>query len=567
MPGGLLQLQAYGSQNQYLNGNPQMTFFKVVYRRYTNFSNEYIRQEVKGPNELSNNTPIQLNCKIDRHGDLIQQIYFVFNIPNIYSSYDKETANILLETGENPLKSLYKFQWIKNLGSTIINWVSISIAGQEIDKQYGEWIQVWNELNLSNEELIAYEKMIGSIPQIYSPENAIGQGGIYPLSSLDPKENIDYQIPFSNNPTVNTFNPYYKNYSIEGRKIYVPLNFWFCKNPGLSLPLIALQYHDIYLRIELRPLTDLYTIIETDINNDKLGQRVKPNPLRQKQSINNFITSRTNWSFGELIETQILSNRNNDINNNIEITPFQGWGLDPHFLINYYFLDKEERKRFAKTTHEYLITQVYTSSFFGIIGTKTLDLKLQHPVKQLIWTTRRSDVNNINNWSNLTNWLVDYVNPNSFGYYDFLLNNNLLPFNNDINSLNLTIPNKSNSQYFKEHIIRKARLLFNGEERFSIRDFNFFNLLQPFEYCVRTPRPGIYVYSFSIDKNNFQPSGSCNMSRIQNIELEIECVETPKRISLNENLQYLYGFDINVYSVNYNVLRIMGGMGSIVFSN
>lgn len=565
MPGGLLQLNAYGSQNQYLNGNPQMTFFKVVYRRYTNFSNEYIRQEVKGPNELSNNTPIQLNCKINRHGDLIQQIYFAFNIPNIYSSYDKETSDILLENFKNPTVSLYKFQWIKNLGSTIINWVSISIAGQEIDKQYGEWIQVWNELNLSNEELTAYNKMIGNIPELFSPEYSIGQSNIYPLSSLNPKENVDFQIP-NIDSIANIYNPYYKSFSIKGRKIYVPLNFWFCKNPGLSLPLIALQYHDIYLRIELRPLIDLYTLIETNINNNKLGQRVKPNPLRQTQSINNFITSRTNWTIEELVETQISSNMD-DSNDNTEITPFQGWGLDPHFLINYYFLDKEERKRFAKTTHEYLITQVYTSSFFGIVGTKTLDLKIQHPVKQLIWTTRRSDMNSINNWNNLTNWLLDNVNPNSFVYYDYLVNNNFIPPDNNINNLDIIIPNKSNSQYFEEHILKKARLLFNGEERFAANDFSFFNLLQPFEYCIRSPRPGIYVYSFSIDKNNFQPSGSCNMSRIQNIELEVECVETPKRISLNQNLQYLYGFDINVYSVNYNVLRIMGGMGSIVFSN
>jgi hypothetical protein len=131
------------------------------------------------------------------------------------------------------------------------------------------------------------------------------------------------------------FNPYYRDSSIQGRKIYVPLNFWFCKNPGLSLPLIALQYHDVYLKIELRPLIDLYTLIETDINNDKLGQRVKPNPLRQQQSIHNFFTSRKNWTIDELLETQLDDNISNT--ENIEIQPFQGWGLDPHLLINYHF--------------------------------------------------------------------------------------------------------------------------------------------------------------------------------------------------------------------------------------
>ena len=191
MPGGLLQLNAYGAQNQYLNGNPQMTFFKVVYRRYTNFSSEYIRQNVKGPNQLSESVPIQLSCKIDRNGDLIQQIYFVFNIPDIYSAYDWESAQKLINENRNPVDSLYKFHWIKNLGTTIINWVTISIGGQEIDKQYGEWMNVWAELNLHDSELDSYNEMIGNIPEIFSPELVPGNNGYYPTSSLNPILNVD----------------------------------------------------------------------------------------------------------------------------------------------------------------------------------------------------------------------------------------------------------------------------------------------------------------------------------------------------------------------------------------
>ena len=545
MPGGLLQLNAYGAQNQYLNGNPQMTFFKVVYRRYTNFSSEYIRQNVKGPNQLSSNVPIQLSCKIDRNGDLIQQIYFVFNIPDIYSAYDHESSQTLISENKDPVNSLYNFFWIKNLGTTIINWVTISIGGQEIDKQYGEWMNVWAELNLYDNELDGYNEMIGSIPEIFEPNLAPGNNGFYPVSSLNPNLNIDYQDPsFLLNKKFKD-NPYLRPPSIKGRRIMVPINFWFCVNPGLSLPLIALQYHDVFLRIELRPINEIYTILETEPDSPLLGRRIRPNQLKSKQQIGNFITTRKDWNLQELLHSQSDTFENSEAS--------ATWDLDPHFLINYYFLDKKERERFASVTHEYLITQMNTSSYLGVIGTKSLDLNLHHPSKQLIWTSKRSDIINTNSWNNYTNWETE-ISPLSNAFLSFASEEEI-------------IPNKSNMKFFEKQIIKKARILFNGEERFSTQDFNYFNNLQPYEYNIRTPKDGIYVFSFSIEKEKFQPSGACNMARINRIQLEVECVPVPSRISDNETLQYKYGFDINVYSVNYNVLRIMAGMAGLVFTN
>ena len=550
MPGGLLQLNAYGAQNQYLNGNPQMTFFKVVYRRYTNFSSEYIRQNVKGPNQLSQNVPIQLTCKIDRNGDLIQQIYFVFNIPDIYSSYDWESAQELINENRNPVSSLYNFYWIKNLGTTIINWITISIGGQEVDKQYGEWMNVWSELNLHESELNGYNEMIGSIPEIFAPDISPGNNGFYPLSSLNPNLDVDYQNPafFGQKKDIRS-NPYLRPPSIKGRKILVPINFWFCNNPGLSLPLIALQYHDVFLRIELRPINEIYTILETEPNSPLLGKRIRPNQLKRKQQIGNFITTRQDWNLKELIESQSDNFENSEAN--------ATWNLDPHFLINYYFLDKQERERFASVSHEYLITQMETSSYLGIIGTKSLDINLHNPSKQLIWTTKRSDVITTNSWNNYTNWLTE-LDPLT---NTFISRAAGLEIDPDI------IPNKANKQYFQKQILKKARLLFNGEERFATQDFEYFNYLQPYEYNIRSPKDGIYVFSFSIEKEKFQPSGACNMARINKIQLQVECIPVPSRISENETLQYRYGFDINIYSVNYNILRIMAGMAGLVFTN
>lgn len=558
MPGGLLQLNAYGAQNQYLNGNPQMTFFKVVYRRYTNFSSEYIKQDATGPNTLSDDVPTQLYCKIDRNGDLIQQIYFVFDLPDIYSAYDWESSQELIRDGRNPELSIYKFSWVENLGTTIINWVNISIGGQEIDKQYGEWMNVWAELNLDNSVLDGYNEMIGNIPELFSPEIVPGANGFYPTSSLNPNLNIDYQQAAVLRDVRDPYsNPYLRHPSIRSRKIYVPLNFWFCNNPGLALPLIALQYHDIYLKIELRPLNEIYTIIDTDHDSPSLGFRIRPNQLKQKQAIGNFITQKQDWNY----ETLIQDKSNDYINSQDNM----GWNLNPHFLINYYFLDKNERERFAAVTHEYLITQIYTSTFLGIVGSKTMELKLHNPCKQLIWTTKRSDLSEgLNQWTNYSNWWKQQ-DPYTIGTEFFLKSQDV--GDKKIEEFFKNVPNKATDQFYVQNILKEARLLFEGQERFSTQKFGYFNYLQPYEYNIRTPKNGIYVFSFSIEKENYQPSGACNMARIKKIQLEVETTPIPSLENPNETLQFAYGYNFNVYAVNYNILRIMGGMGGLVFTN
>ena len=578
MAGGLLQLAAYGSQNQYLNGNPQMTFFKVVYRRYSNCAMEYIRQNVQGPNELQMDSEIKLTCKIDRNADLIKDIYFVFTIPDIYSGYDDNLVNILTEKfgiGVDYEKSLYKFKWIKNLGTTIIKEISITIGGLKIDRQYGEWLQVWSELNIDSNKIESYNQMIGNIPELYDPEISQGNNGFYPTSSLNPNQNIDFLSPetLNNNSVPNVYkNPFYRKASIDGRKLYIPIPFWFCGNSGLALPLIALQYHEVVLHIELRPITDLYTIIETNIESPKFGLRVKPNSLRKDQNISNFITSKKKWGVEELQNSDInieddddenlfLGTKNNVYNYQNE-NNFNGWGFSPYFLINFIFLDKNEREKFAETTHEYLIKQVQTKHYKGVLGSKVLDLIIHHPVTQIIWTTQRSDVDSRNDWSNYSNWIYENTPPSS------KLFKNINEYLTE-NEINLSIPNKNNSIYHKKDILKNARILFDGHPLFAKEEEEFFNLIQPYQYNTRNPKNGIYVYSFSLDNEGYQPTGSCNMSRIKKIQLDIETQQVlPFENSFNnESLRFKYNYNINVYSINYNILRIMAGMGGLVFSN
>tara|TARA_Y100000589_G_scaffold331776_1_gene386975 strand:- start:1191 stop:2807 length:1617 start_codon:yes stop_codon:yes gene_type:complete len=538
MPGGLLQLAAYGAQNQYLNSNPQFTFFKSVYRRYTNFSMEFIRLNHEGPNELSVDVSSKITFKVQRNGDLISQLYFIFNLPDIYSHYDPTT------------KIPYKFHWIKNIGTEILNSVSITIGGQQIDIQYGEWLTIWNELTLSNDKKHGYNEMTANLMEYYAPEDVEGTLGIYPTSTLDQNLDLDPESLIAND-----FNPYLRPPSISSRQVYVPLNFWFCRNTGLALPLIALQYQEVQINIELRPIIDLYTIIETDQDNPNYLQRVKPNPLRNDQNIANFTVSG-----GTEDNTTINRQQAGSIDTDVEIN-FKGWGFQPYLDCNYIFLDKEERTKFAQISHEYLIEQTFRQDFKGIIGNKILELNLNRLSKQIIWVTKRNDIAARNDWNNYTNWLDQNQNPSSTVYKNYFTADQLQEIASSF------IPTRSTNKYFQKNILREARLLFNGMERQNWRNSTFYNYLQPYQHSKCIPKTGIYLYSFSHELEKYQPSGACNMSRIKRIQLDISTNDIIPKISENENLQYQYLFDVTVYTVNYNVLRIMAGMAGTAFNN
>ena len=212
MPGGLFQLAVYGSQDFYLTGNPQISFFKSVYRRYTNYAMESVEETLDTSTTIGMDSGTTLKFTVKRVADLVKDIYFVLNLPAIYSS------------------DSVQFQWIKNIGTNIIDQVKISIGGTEVDKHYGEWLNIWHELNLSQDKKDGYNKMIGNITELYDPAEAPGNNGIYPHATVD-----------STIPSINT------------QKLYVPLIFWFNQNFGLALPLIALQKHEVFVTIELRP--------------------------------------------------------------------------------------------------------------------------------------------------------------------------------------------------------------------------------------------------------------------------------------------------------------------------
>ena len=422
MGGGLMQLVAYGAQDIYLTGNPQITFFKVVYRRHTNFAVESIEQTFNGQADFGK----RVTATISRNGDLIQQMYLELVMPDLGAS------------GE---------LWTYGVGNALVKQAEIEIGGQLIDRQYGDWMNIWTELTMPAGKRAGYDNMVGN------------------------------KLPTGTNQTGSL------NANVVQR-LYVPLQFWFNRNPGLALPLIALQYHEVKLNLELRPSSELVNYATTAITS----------------------------------------------------------GLSCKLYVDYVYLDTDERRRFAQVSHEYLIEQVQFTGAESIAAaetTKNITLNFNHPVKELVWVHVPT--------SNAT---VGYANGNRWFNYS-----GTTGAATDIDSFT------------------SALLQLNGHDRFSVRYADYFRKVQNYEHHCRVPRVGkdldtddarnqyIYTYSFALSPEEHQPSGTCNFSRIDNAVLQLKYGSdtgfSAQSVAMN----------LNIYAVNYNVLRIMSGMGGLAYSN
>tara|TARA_B100000795_G_scaffold262408_1_gene240304 strand:+ start:418 stop:1794 length:1377 start_codon:yes stop_codon:yes gene_type:complete len=458
MGGGLLQLVAYGAQDVYLTGNPQITFFKVVYRRHTNFAIEAIQQTPSGKNTLGSRVTYQ----ITRNGDLIHRVYFSGKITN---SLALGTAG----TAENNVAL------VPNFGQKLLKSVELEIGGQRIDKHYSEWLYIWNELSLPIGKRYGYNTMVGA-----------------------------------NDSNLST-----KLGATKSYQLYVPLEFWFCRNVGLALPLIALQYHEVKINIEYESMEKLFDKNVANICEDEFNRTDGGCTNGNKSSLNT----------GDPYKTGNPSANATLFSANPELT------LDEATLwVDYIFLDTDERRRFAQLSHEYLIEQLQFTGADNIKGSDNADsmknvrLTFNHPCKELLWTVKKSD---------------DSV------------------FWNNYSTSELSIASIGTSNYYKTSInpVNQAKLMLNGNDRFATRKGDYFSIVQPYQHHENTPNKthqGINVYSFALKPEEHQPSGTLNMSRIDTAILSVSS---------------LVDGNLNVYAVNYNVLRILSGMGGLAYSN
>jgi len=447
MGGGLLQLVAYGAQDVYLTGNPQITFFKVAYRRHTNFALEAIEQTFNG----SVNFGSRVTCQVTRNGDLINRIYFYGQLKN------NAAASTTASLNNNSIALVPYF------GLKLLKTIELEIGGQRIDKHYSEWLYIWNELSLPVGKRDGYKLMVG--------------GDKYNRSVI-----LDAQTQYS---------------------LYVPLEFWFCRNVGLALPLIALQYHEVKINIEFETSTNM---VNTEANYSDRAATLKD--YTGTGAVGSLPIKNSDLSGGGAANLQFV------------------YGS---LWVDYIFLDTDERRRFAQLSHEYLIEQLQFTGADTITGSsgstmKSVRMNFNHPCKELIWVIQPTPAASSARvaapyWNNFTTRTTDN---------EYLLGNNPVTL---------------------------AKIQLNGNDRFTERVGTYFNNVQPYQHHEYTPNlfnEGINVYSFAIKPEEHQPSGSLNMSRIDTAVLSVAS-------SVSGN--------ILIFTVNYNVLRILSGMGGLAYSN
>ena len=501
--GALLQLE-YGNTDRmaFLTLNPQITHFKSVYKKYTNFATQFITlQPYAKSSVLTWDQDTTYTFKVPRDGDAIRDMYLTVELPDIYSD------------------SNYQFQWIKRIGEYIVKDISLQIdTNQNVDKHYSEWFHAYSELNYDEGKKKGYYKMIGHMPEMYDPANAPGNGGQYPSVS-------------------GGYAP-----SIINRKIYLPLIFWFNKFSSMSFPLVAIQKTELNINLTFRRLRDLYTVIDYTGVIGGTGFRVRP--------------SKTNHYIGNFLKpTSLVSSL--DINPRIEI--------------NNIFLDNDERKRFALSSHDYLITQIQAiNNNYKYSKSITFDLRnINKPVTELVFMIRRSDMEDVNDWSNFTNWNLNDTPPYSSGY-----------INQYGNALTI---NSGNIKYYKtQNLLKSAVLRIQTQElttsdaldndntnnvRLNGKDFIFYNLMQNFNSNTNMPSEGIYTYSFSLDNANLQPTGAINMSSIDNKDILLNLTDINPNGGYNYPPGTAYNYNVYVFAVNYDILKIMGGMVGTMTSN
>ena len=444
MGGGLLQLVAYGAQDVYLTGNPQITFFKVVYRRHTNFAMEAIQQTFSGIPDFGNT----VYCQISRNGDLIHRTYLQVKVPAA------PTSN----------------SYVNYLGLRLLKSVSIEIGGQQIDKHYSDWLYIWNELSLPRGKRDAWNRMVGA-----------------------------------------------DNDAIKDTTLFIPLEFWFCRNIGLALPLIALQYHEVKIKIEF-------------------------------EDFKNCCVSTSDGTSSTTTATKLS---------------------DANLWVDYIYLDTDERRKFAQLSHEYLIEQLQFTGQETLSQSTRVKLNFNHPCKELIWVAKLTPTlpqhwynYNANldggNYSLPINTTA-FAEPNididatTSNYYLGTSSNNFENSNLQAGIIDNILPYTTTNFV---NPFNTCLLQLNGNDRFNVRDGTYFNLVQPYQHHTNIPlNRGINVYSFALKPEEHQPSGTLNMSRIDTAVLDVKTQAAS-----------IFG-NINIYAVNYNVLRILSGMGGLAYSN
>jgi len=493
MTGGLIQLVSVGYEDLFLSADPEITYFKMVYKRHTNFSQESVIQMFNTSADFGK----RVTCSIAKTADLLSNLYIYVEIPEIPKIYNGTVES-----------SIDKFKWSKKLGYALINYIELEINGQLVDKLYGDWMNIWSVLSVTDDRKTE-NIMIGNIPELYEASNGK-----------------------------------------SSHKIYVPINFFFSKNKGLALPLIALHLSDIKIHVEFNSIenvliaspTHYITIDEYIVHFEEgeiLTQNIAGTDVNVIYNGFDYTTRRLYYTkYNESLQyyttsSKYLKSKYKVYNNTgyyvmptstetSYIVSYPNISLnDANLIVNFIYLDNLERKKFATSNHEYLITSLSYSGEKTIYNTHTkIKLSFINPSKELIWVCQFNKIKN--------GFIKD-----KFNY-------------------------TSNLESTGKNIITKNSIHQNGQVRSLEEDKYLYNYLISYLYHSGSSEEGINLYSYSLDPENYQPKGSCNFSKIDDLVIEL---------SLSSLISYNNPALLRVYNYSYNVLRITNGLSGLTFVN
>lgn len=491
---GLLIIVSVGKQNIYLSAQPEITYFKIAYRRYTNFSTEPTPQYFKTTPDFSRKCTVN----IGRNADLVGQMYLYIELPNI-----------MMENFTSGASSVKKFAWAAKPALAIINYVEVEIGGTIIDRHYGDWLNIWNELTISQGMANGYNKMIGNTSELIT----------YTKNKLS---------------TI----------------LYAPLSFWFCLDTGLALPLIALSHSDVKIHVEFNDFNSCYSVSPSYYINiaenfvllqpgeqfyqlyqnnkiigefvyfDQINQNVYYNPIKgtfqipTTQNDVNYILTGMISKFTMNITANTMAIKD------VDYFQFNQPSLiNAYILTNYIYLDNFERSIFLNNSHEYLIQTVQTVPEQIMYSVNSIyKLPLFNPVKMIAWRVSLLSNTNIN----------DHFNYTSF------------PYTNTV-----------------ESNINQNLLVINSTNRIDLSDIQFYTNIQKYEFNLLNKQKGIYTFSFALNPTDLQPSGSMNFSKIDDAYIQL---------TLNKIINYQNPAAIQAYAVQYNLFRTSYGIGGLVFN-
>jgi len=637
MPGGLLNLVSYGAQNVILNGNPSKTFFKCTYAKYTNFGLQKFRIDFDGLRTLRMTEPSTFSFKVPRYGDLLMDTYLVVTLPTIWStilpktklvtatcpncfcteenSDDQYTTDCNTECGNNKTctkskcantgeicgiqKDIdaesvwcpYEFKWIKNLGTQMMKRVRFIVGGQVIQEYTGDHLYNLVERDFDDAKKDLYHKMTGNETELNDPANAFGRNNEYP--NVWPDTTDKYK----------TLGP---EPSIRARKLFIPLNIWFTLAAKMAFPLVSLQYAELHIEIEMRPVNEMFIIRDVEhiqfIKYDSSGNSIYGPQPHIRPNFNNHL-----YQFYRFLQPVPTKNNFLDIsglrNSDFYEDKRTNWAADVHLISTYAFLTDDEVRVFAEKPQKYLIKEAYQYKYNNVVGSGKVEVDSMGMVSNWMWFFRRTDAHLRNEWSNYSNWPYHTLPQNVKGTEAYrgarsaagpvlLLNEKEFTFlavpqpgvgaNFEMSGYKLSGTFNPENQ---KNIMQSWGLLMDGKYRENTLDAGVLNYVEKYVRTSGNGQDGLYCYNFGLFTvpDDFQPSGAMNMSKFSKIEFEFTTFSPPldpnaqtsticdgegNIIGINKPVWriYDYTYDLIVMEERYNILTFESGNAGLMYA-